>query len=256
MTHQTPQPLNTILFDLDGTLVQHGHVLLPAKLAEWGHPRPLEEVNRAFQEQIQWVYQASAQLRQSEKPDEERWLQLWRELQGRALAQLGIQDPEGELQQRIYHFFAANPVPPLYPDAGPVLRALRAQGWRLGIITQRSRQSALRFLAHHGLHQDFHVVVAGDDGVGRKPRPEPFHAALAQLDSRPEAAAFVGDRVDDDCAGAQAAGLAAAFLIDRYGTHSPNGQASHPGPFVRLTDLRELLDHLPESPYHRPEAQP
>ncbi len=249
--------LSTILFDLDGTLVQHGHVLLPAKLAEWGHPRPAEAVSQAFQEQMQWVYQASAQLRLSDHPDEERWHQLWAELQRRALAQLGIPDPRGELERRVYAFFSANPVPPLYPDARPVLRALRERGWCLGIITQRSRESTLRFLEHHGLTQAFAVVVAGDDGVGRKPRPEPFHAALARLGSAPEHAAFVGDRVDDDCAGAQAAGLATAFLIDRHNSHEGNGWS--PGdapPFIHLSHLGQLLDHLPERPGHPREARP
>ncbi len=253
-----PNPaLSTILFDLDGTLVQHGHVLLPAKLAEWGHPRPAEAVHRAFQEQMQWVYQASAQLRLSDHPDEERWRQLWAELQRRALAQLGIPDPRGELQQRVYAFFGTNPVPPLYPDAMPVLQALREQGWRLGIVTQRSREGTLRFLEHHGLAQAFAVVVAGDDGVGRKPRPEPFHAALARLGSAPEHAAFVGDRVDDDCAGAQAAGLARAFLIDRYSSPQPNGRSPNgPPPFVHLSHLGQLLDHLPERPGHPQEVRP
>ncbi len=53
----------------------------------------------------------------------------------------------------------------------PVVEKLHRDGWRLGVITQRGRSGAESFLREHGLAEMFPVIVAGDDGHGRKPGP-------------------------------------------------------------------------------------
>jgi HAD superfamily hydrolase (TIGR01549 family) len=240
--------INTILFDLDGTLVHHGHVLLPEKLVEWGHPRSLDEVKQAFHDQIRWAYD---QLNGNKEAGYSSL--FWQGFYQRILGQMGISDDS--LSSRMVAFFAADPVPPLFEDVAPLLERLQGSSWRLGVITQRPRRGVIRFLDAHGLSVRFPVVVAGDDGFGRKPDPEPFFNALARLGTTPEQAVFVGDRVDDDCGGACNAGLR-AFLIDREGFYgeesgwSLNDRSGNRTEFIRLTSLVELLDHLsvPSSP--------
>ncbi|NJN81672.1 MAG: HAD hydrolase-like protein [Caldilineaceae bacterium] len=60
-------------------------------------------------------------------------------------------------------------------------------------------------------------------------------------------AVYVGDRIDDDCEGATAAGLT-AFLIDRDAAHAQT--ASERADFTYLSNMAELLHHLPKVPAH------
>ena len=228
--------IDAILFDLDGTLVQHGHVLLPAQLAAWGHPRSEETVDAAFAVQIHWFYGYTAQLMAAGREDPH----LFRRFYERVALQLEIDDPSVPIWMDAY--FATNPVPPLYDDVLPLLARLQETDLPLGIITQRDRQGALRFLAAHSLTQRFPVLIAGDDGHGRKPAAHPFHAALQRLGASPQRALFVGDRIDDDCGGAIAAGVA-PFLIDRSCQHT---DAAANADFIHLRALTDLLAHLPK----------
>jgi len=227
--------IDAILFDLDGTLVQHGHVLLPAQLAEWGYPRSQEAVNAAFAVQIQWFYTYTAQLAAAGREDPH----LFQRLYERVTLQLEIDDPIVPI--RMAAFYTTNPVPPLFDDVRPLLAQLETAKLSLGIVTQRDRRGALRFLSAHSLTRCFPVLVAGDDGCGRKPAPDPFRAALERLEVTPDRALFVGDRIDDDCCGAAAAGLA-AYLIDRSRQYTAEAAS---GNFVHLHTLTELLAHLP-----------
>jgi HAD superfamily hydrolase (TIGR01549 family) len=240
--------IDTILFDLDGTLVQHSHVLLPEKLAEWGYPRPSEVVETAFTTQIHWFYETAAQIQGTPQDTPETWQRLWPILYQRVTQSLGIDD--GSIPEQMTVFFAAEPTPPLFGDTLPLLEQLAAGPWHLGVITQRGRLGATRFLRDHGLLDRFRILVAGDDGFGRKPAPDPFHYALGYLRCHADRAIFVGDRLDDDCGGACSAGLR-AFLIDRHGAHDRNGEKPTEIQYTRLASLLELLEHIPsQGPSH------
>jgi HAD superfamily hydrolase (TIGR01549 family) len=100
----------------------------------------------------------------------------------------------------------------LYEDALPVLEELRGHGLKLGLVSNTGRDLQA-FVAHHGLDVD---AAVGSRSFGRtKPHPTIFRAVLEQLQVEPAAAAMVGDSPDDDVEGARAAGIAAAFLLDR-----------------------------------------
>jgi len=229
--------LNTVLFDLDGTLVQHGHVLLPELLTTWQEERDLPEIKQAFAHQILWFYDHVADA------ERQGWVEeLWQRFYKRILGDLGIPDADDSRARHVYDFFAGHPVPPLFDDVRPVLGHLRRDGWKLGIITQRDRAGADRFLRTHGLLESFPVIIAGDDGLGRKPDADAFHAALGQLHVTPTQAVFVGDRIDDDCEGALNAGLG-AFLIDRDDFHAATDHSL--AGYTPLARLDQLLAHLP-----------
>ncbi|MBV7337192.1 HAD family hydrolase [Chloroflexi bacterium TSY] len=226
---------DTILFDLDGTLVHHGHLLMPELLRSWGIVRNIDQVEEAVQAQINWIYEAT-------KEDRGTWsIGNMMEFYRRILSALDIPDPTGELVQKSTEFFNAQPVPPLFDDVLPLFEKLEEASWQMGVITQRSRLGAERFLEAHGLHMQIKTIIAGDDGFGRKPEVGPFHAALNQLTRQPEQAIFVGDRIDDDCDGALGAGLS-AFLIDRRGIHQSTIQQRDD--IVHLRSLLDLLDYL------------
>lgn len=226
--------ITAILFDLDGTLVKHGHVLLPPVLNKWGYPRALAEVEAVVEAELRWVYGETIKAGE--------WTaEIIRDWQTRILRGLNIPDADGERVQQLLDFYRTDPVPPLYDDVKGLLEQLRTDGFRLGIITQRGRKGTETFLTEHGIGDHFETVVCGNDGHGRKPTPGPFLASIEQLGCAPERAIFIGDRIDDDCEGALGAGLG-AFLIDRYERF--RNEAQNHERITYLSSLDELVHHL------------
>lgn len=233
--------IDTILFDLDGTLVQHNHVLLPDRLAEWGYPRPAQAVDEAFTVEIQWFYEYASTIKGTARDNAQTWQEVLPMLYWRVAERLDIDDDT--VVGHMIHFFAAEPTPPLFEDTLPLLEKLVDGPWQLGIITQRGRTGVTRFLRDHALLERFGVIVAGDDGFGRKPAPDPFHYALARLNGDANRAIFVGDHIADDCGGACGAGLR-AFLIDRQGLYVETPADATAVSYTRIETLLDLLDHL------------
>ena len=229
--------IDTVLFDLDGTLVEHGHVLLPPVLDAWGCSRPFATIQETVNRQVEWVYTQTARTGGDLTTD------VYLEFQVRILRALNVPDTDGKRSQYLFDYFSTQPIPPLFADVKPLLAQLASVGMRMGVITQRERAGAIKFLGAHKLLDYFPTIIAGDDGYGRKPSPGPFLAAIADLNSAPARAVYVGDRIDDDCEGATAAGLG-AFLIDREGQLAEvcRGRTD----FVSLKTLLDLLDYLPE----------
>lgn len=93
-----------------------------------------------------------------------------------------------------------------YDGVVDTVRALHERGHQLGIVTSKSEYLALRGLAHVGLARYMDTIVGCDASTRHKPDPEPVQIALHRLGCAPEEAIFVGDSVHDILAG-NAAGV-------------------------------------------------
>lgn len=84
----------------------------------------------------------------------------------------------------------------------------------VGLLTNgpESRQSVK--LAALGLEDAFDVVVFAGDMAHRKPHPAPFERALSTVATNAESTLYVGDSLEYDVAGAQGAGVQAAWYTD------------------------------------------
>jgi pyrophosphatase PpaX len=89
-----------------------------------------------------------------------------------------------------------------------LLEDLKADGRRLGIVTAKRRKTVQLAFDTVPIEHLFDVVVAGDETERQKPHPEPLLRALAQLGARTTTAAYVGDSPFDIQA-AKAGGLTA-----------------------------------------------
>lgn len=88
-----------------------------------------------------------------------------------------------------------------------VARRAQAAGMKLGVVTGKSRATALFTLERVGLLPHFGAVYAGDDVERQKPDPEAVTKILAELGHDPATpGAFIGDSAADAIAG-RAAGL-------------------------------------------------
>ena len=121
-----------------------------------------------------------------------------------------------------------------------VLPRMRAEGRRLGIVTaKRHRTVALAFDRVPWLEEQFDVVVAHEDTERHKPDPDPVLEALRRLGAKPEEAAYVGDSPFDIRA-AKGAG-AFAVAVSWGGIHADERLlAEDPDAFVHSPE--ELLD--------------
>ncbi|MCM3442987.1 pyrophosphatase PpaX [Metabacillus halosaccharovorans] len=91
-----------------------------------------------------------------------------------------------------------------YETVFETIKTLKEHGFKLGIVTTKIRDTVNMGLKLTKLDQFFDVVVTLDDVENAKPHPEPVLKALAQLDSKPEEAIMVGDNHHDVEAGKNA----------------------------------------------------
>lgn len=92
------------------------------------------------------------------------------------------------------------------------VQALHEKGFKLGIVTTKIRNTVNMGLELTGLGKFFETVVTLDDVKNAKPHPEPVLLALEKLNASPEEAIMVGDNYHDidagKAAGTKTAGVA------------------------------------------------
>lgn len=106
-------------------------------------------------------------------------------------------------------FRAHKPAIWLHPDVTATLRRLRAEGWRLAVLTNGLPSVQALKVAALGLAPMVDAVVyAEDHAAGGKPSPQPFRAALRLLGLPAGRCVSVGDDVVNDVRAAKSLGIA------------------------------------------------
>lgn len=204
--------IDTVLFDLDGTLIDS-----------------IELIRRSY------VHTLREHLRV--EPDRESWLAgLGRPLVWQ-FSQLVSDAREIEAMvatYRRFNFEHHDAMVSAYPGAVEAVRELRASGAKLGLVTSKARHGALRGLSHCGFDaQWFGAIVGADDVELHKPDPAPVRRALELLGASAESAVMVGDSPHDLASGRGAGTRTAAVAW---------------GPFPRERLLATEPDSWLESP--------
>ena len=123
-----------------------------------------------------------------------------------------------------------------------LLPVLRGRGHRLGIVTAKRRYTAeLAFARFPVLRELTEVLIGADDTERHKPEPDPLLEALVRLEARPEDAAYIGDSPFDVRA-AKAGGLL-AVAVGWGGIHDDERLLAAE-PDVLVHEPEELLDVL------------
>ena len=217
--------LQAVLFDVDFTIARPGPELGPEGYRRLGARFGLDLDPTRYQE-------ARAQAVEGLKrhPELEHDEEIWVAFTERIIRGMGgIADGAYECAVEMTRAWEHAEHFELYEDALPVLGELRAQGLKLGLVSNTGRNLDA-FVAHHHLDVD---AAIGSGAFGRtKPHPTIFRAVLEQLGVGPVEAAMVGDSPEDDVDGAHAAGIRKAFLLDR--------ENRYPEIEARLPDLYAL----------------
>jgi pyrophosphatase PpaX len=87
-----------------------------------------------------------------------------------------------------------------------VLLALKGEGRKLGLVSAKRRSTVELAFSATEIGHLFDVVVGGDDAPNQKPAPDTLLLALERLGEKPEDAVYVGDS-PFDMAAARAGGL-------------------------------------------------
>ncbi|TDE58444.1 HAD family hydrolase [Nonomuraea mesophila] len=216
-----------VLFDLDGTLLDHRGAA-DAAIVSWvsarapGHPR-LGEVAALWAE-LEVPYLAMWQRGEC-SVQEQRRLRL------RGLcAELAVPEPG----DAAYADFAARYRRgwTAFPDAAETVRAL--DGFALGVLTNGTQPMQEEKVRAIGLAGLVGPVLTGEVLGGHfKPSPASYTGAACALGLAPEEVVLVGDDVVNDVTAPAAAGMPSVWL-DRSGVERP------PAGFPRITSLAGL----------------
>ncbi len=91
----------------------------------------------------------------------------------------------------------------IYPQVKEVIKALYDEGYNLGIVTSKYKEAAWPSFTYYGLEKYFKVFVALDDVTYPKPNKEPILTALSRFPSYNKAI-MIGDNQGDILAGKNA----------------------------------------------------
>jgi len=92
----------------------------------------------------------------------------------------------------------------IHNGVGEGVKELHRLGYKLGIVTSRLNESAVRGLKHFGLLDYFESIISADDTEIHKPDPTPALMALAQLGGKRSETIIVGDSPFDILCGKNA----------------------------------------------------
>jgi len=102
-----------------------------------------------------------------------------------------------------------------FPAAVPLLRGLRARGWRLALATSTERPRMAARLENTGILELFDAVVTGEEVVAGKPAPDIFLLAAERVGVRPDRCWVVEDSVAGVEAG-RAGGMRVAAVAGTF----------------------------------------
>jgi pyrophosphatase PpaX len=213
MSTRQKQPIEGVLFDWDGTLINSYHADSSAYLAmfqEMGIPWGIQELEKNYSPNWYHVYRAAG-LQRSRWNDADR---AWRA-----------------------HY--AKHSPKLIAGARRVLARL-ANAHHLGLVTSGDRDRVAKQLREFRLISIFATRVCSGDTLRKKPHPEPLRLALRKMKLDPLACVYVGD-APQDVEMARRAGVRAIGVLGPFPTEKRLRAAR---PDFLLESLEELPDAL------------
>jgi len=213
----------TILFDLDGTLVDTApdllgalnHVLTAMDLAAVSLETIAEMIGHGARAMIETGLKAQGSV-------------------------LSAADMDAAFERFIAHY-VANIAVGSRPFEGTVeaLETLRAQGATLAVCTNKRQDLSVRLIGELGLAGHFDVIFGADRATNRKPHSDHVFETLAEAGGDPARALFVGDSRTDERA-ARNAGLPFVFVTFGYEAETPEAIAAD----VTISHYAQLVPAL------------
>ena len=211
--------IDTILFDFDGTIMDTNDIVYAS---------------------MQHTFITLT----GEKGDEQTIFDTFGEPLGDVLMKLF---PEFDVEESLaiyrgYQFKHYEEMIELFPGVEEMIAWMHEKGYKLGLVTNRLRNSTVIGMKKYGLDEIFGSIVACDEAEKNKPYAEPVLLALEQLNSIPEKAIFVGDSANDILSGknANVKTVRVAWALASDGSHDESDVT----PDYVIDTPEELIDLL------------
>ncbi|MGB5945804.1 pyrophosphatase PpaX [Paenisporosarcina sp.] len=213
----TSQPITTLLFDFDGTLLDTNELIIQTFLSVLGKRYP----GRFAREDV--LHFIGPSLKQTFDDIDE-----------------SLTD-ELILEYRAWNIEMHDQMVVEFDGVSETLRLLKARGLKMAIVSTKKHDIILRGLKFMGIEDIFEIVIALDDVVNPKPNPEPILLALERLNATPQEALMIGDNSHDIEGGQNAlvrtAGVSWTVKGEEYlATFKPTYMLKH------ISDLLEIVE--------------
>lgn len=177
--------MKTILFDLDGTLIQTPTIILEAfKQTFKTH---LKEVKLSEKELSNFLGQT-----------------LWQTF-GFYTDDKDLVDEMVEHYRKVSNEMIEEGLK-AYPNAKKTIGYLKRNGCKIGVVTSKLKDVAIYHLKLTNLFEDVDLIVGYDDVENHKPNPDPLLKAIELFGSKKEDTLYVGDH-ENDIKAAKKAGI-------------------------------------------------
>lgn len=210
--------IDTVLFDLDGTLINTNELIIASFLHTLDHYFPNEYTREKV---INFIGPSLHYTFSNLNPDKVE---------------------EMTNMYRTFNYEKHDELVEEYETVKETVKALFEKGYKLGIVTTKRSDTARMGLKLTGLDPYFSVLVGVDDVEKPKPDPEPLLKALHQLNSTPERAIMVGDSQYDVLGGKNTGTKTAAVAWTIKGRDFLQSYE----PDVMLETMSDLLTFLGE----------
>ncbi len=213
----TKQPITTLLFDFDGTLLDTNDLIIQSFLSVLGKRYP----GRFTKEDALGFIGPS--LKQTFDEIDETLTE------------------EMILEYRAWNINMHDELAIEFDGVAETLRLLNARSIKMAIVSTKRSDIVLKGMKLMGIEDLFEVVIGLDNVVNPKPDPEPILLALERLGSTKEEALMIGDNSHDieggQNAGVRTAGVAWTAKGEAYlASFNPTMMLQH------ISDLLQIVE--------------
>ena len=228
--------LRAVFLDIGDTIMRPNpsweHVYAIA-FEEFGVQVQIEDLDRALREAYRhggWGMEGGFE------PSEETSFRRTVEMDGAAIAALGLAPMPDAFFRRLAELFLLTSHWHVFPDAYPALAALKERSLVIGAVSNWVWN--LPELLHAlDIVSAFDFIAASARIGFEKPHPRIFEWALERAAVPPETVIHVGDHIGADVEGARGVGIS-PVLIDRFGRHAA---VDVPEGVPLITSLEQLI---------------
>lgn len=208
--------LKTILFDVDGTLIDTEEIII-------------QSLQETLEKELDLTKTAEELKFVLGIPGKE------------AVKQLVETERDYFLEQWSLRLDQLSPQAKLFDQVKSLLEELKKMDYNLGVVTSKTKNDMDESLDRFQLHSYFDAVVTTSDTKKHKPNAAPILKALEIINEEPEHAMYVGDSVYDFLS-AQNSGV--QFALAEWGAQEHEEFAKVK---IHLEEPTDLIDHLKEN---------
>lgn len=235
---KTEMKISAILFDLGDTLfdltsyTRFARTMTIKKLIDQNvNITNVDEAERLFEEVIQ----------KYAKPHADR-LFLNDFFFSKFLEEMGIKT--NQMVPKIAHIFYRDFISSMIMPSSTVIQTLstlKAQGYKLGVITDGSIDTTYEILLRLAIKEFFDVIVVSEEVGVEKPDPKIFMEATMQLKTDPAEIMVIGDNLDRDILGGKQSGMVTVLMERNKPNENGKGKIRPDFTIQRLNELLSIV---------------